>query len=85
MKYLDPKFSTPANSRAYVDGWERCFGEDLECKHCGDVELKHQCDHPDLCCWCFDLSWFPEALDQLNEERAAKGKLPMRAWPIVSV
>ena len=28
MKYLDPKFSTPANSRAYVEGWERCFGEE---------------------------------------------------------
>ena len=27
MKYLDPKFSSPANSRAYVEGWERCFGE----------------------------------------------------------
>jgi len=27
MKYLDPKFSTPANSRAYVEGWERVFGE----------------------------------------------------------
>ena len=27
MKYLDPKFNTPANSRAYVEGWERCFGE----------------------------------------------------------
>lgn len=28
MKYLDPKFSSPANSRAYVEGWERCFGEE---------------------------------------------------------
>jgi len=28
MKYLDAKFSTPGNSRAYVDGWERCFGEE---------------------------------------------------------
>ena len=28
MKYLDAKFSTPANSRAYVEGWERVFGEE---------------------------------------------------------
>ena len=28
MKYLDPKFSSPANSRAYVEGWERVFGEE---------------------------------------------------------
>ena len=28
VKYLDPKFSSPANSRAYVEGWERCFGEE---------------------------------------------------------
>jgi len=26
MKYLDKTFSTPANSQAYVDGWERVFG-----------------------------------------------------------
>ena len=30
VKYLDPKFSSPANSRAYVEGWERCFGEEVE-------------------------------------------------------
>ena len=28
MKYLGKSFSTPANSRAYVDGWERTFGND---------------------------------------------------------
>ena len=28
VKYLDPKFSSPANSRAYVEGWERVFGEE---------------------------------------------------------
>lgn len=27
MKYLSKSFSTPANSRAYVDGWEATFGE----------------------------------------------------------
>lgn len=28
MKYLESKFSSPANSKAYVDGWERVFGEE---------------------------------------------------------
>jgi len=27
MKYLGKSFSTPANSRAYVENWERVFGE----------------------------------------------------------
>ncbi len=27
MKYLTDKFSSPANSRAYIDGWEATFGE----------------------------------------------------------
>ena len=26
MKYLDKSFSTPANSRAYVENWESVFG-----------------------------------------------------------
>lgn len=27
MKYLDKKFSSPANSRAFVDNWSAIFGE----------------------------------------------------------
>lgn len=27
MKYLDKSFSTPANSKAYVDNWEAVFVE----------------------------------------------------------
>lgn len=80
MKYLDNKpFSTPASSDAYRDGWDSMFGE--PCRHCSGTEMKHQDEHPGLCCDCFDLSFFPEALDQLNEERAAKGKSPMEPWP----
>jgi hypothetical protein len=28
MKYLSKKFSTPANSRAFVDNWDAIFGND---------------------------------------------------------
>lgn len=34
MKYLDKKFNTPGNSRAYVEGWERCFGEERDYSRC---------------------------------------------------
>lgn len=37
-------------------------------------------DHPDLCCECFDLSWFhdqPNVLDTLNRERADAGRPPL--------
>jgi hypothetical protein len=27
MKYLSKSFSTPANSRAYVENWDAVFGE----------------------------------------------------------
>ena len=30
MKYLEKKFNTPGNSRAFVEGWERCFGEEVD-------------------------------------------------------
>ena len=62
------------------------------CKHC-EVEIWSECytpeigeyDHPGYCCDCFDLSWFhdaPGCLDQLNQERAAKGVPPItKPWP----
>lgn len=51
------------------------------CTHCGDLlDGDHQHEHAGLCCDCFDLSWFPESLDKLNQERAAKGRPPMPAW-----
>ena len=28
MKYLDKKFSTPANNKAFVDNWDSVFGTD---------------------------------------------------------
>lgn len=59
------------------------------CKSCGEevidhVRLLHWTDgangdgygHDGLCCDCFDLS-MGMPLDQLNVERAAKGKLPL--------
>ena len=27
MKYLDKKFSSPGNSKAFVDNWEAVFGD----------------------------------------------------------
>lgn len=33
MKYLDKRFSSPANSRAYVDNWEAVFGEKQSVRH----------------------------------------------------
>ena len=36
MKYLHHKFSSPANSRAYVDNWARTFLPESErCVQCG--------------------------------------------------
>ncbi len=52
MKYLEKSFSTPANSAAYRDNWAATFGG--TCERCDDTELKHQEDHPGLCCDCFD-------------------------------
>jgi hypothetical protein len=76
MKYLENKpFSTPANSNAFRDNWDSVFG--TPCTRCGDTDLKHQDDHPDCCCDCFDLSM----LEQLNAERAEKGKPPLELWP----
>jgi hypothetical protein len=28
MRYLDKRFSTPANSRAFVDNWDAIFGSE---------------------------------------------------------
>ncbi len=39
MKYLEKKFSTPGNSRAFVEGWERCFGEEEEVKPDEEVPI----------------------------------------------
>lgn len=52
----------------------------MTCSHCNDQDLKHQDDHPGLCCDCFDLSC-GMPLEQLNEERKAKGKKPIeKEW-----
>lgn len=37
MKYLNASFSSPANSRAYVEGWERVFGDELSATPPGDA------------------------------------------------
>lgn len=54
MKYLSKSFSTPANSKAYVDNWESVFGESAQgpteqppeqCGQCGaDVVAHHACE-----------------------------------------
>ena len=36
MRYLDKKFSTPANSKAYVDNWDAVFGEKRETEKTDD-------------------------------------------------
>jgi hypothetical protein len=41
MKYLDKSFSTPANSRAYVEGWERVFGEEKKAEPEGGYPDTH--------------------------------------------
>jgi hypothetical protein len=51
------------------------------CTHCNEQRDENlHGGHGGLCCDCFDLSWFPESLDKLNQERAARGKPPMPAW-----
>jgi hypothetical protein len=49
------------------------------CRHCGDGELRHQEEHPGLCCDCEDLS-LGMPLSAINAERAAKGKPPAPPW-----
>lgn len=45
-----------------------------QCRKCGDDE---SCpEHRGLCCDCFDLGW-GMPIEQLNKERAAKGKPPL--------
>lgn len=52
-----------------------------ECSHCNGVGLKHQEDHPGLCCDCFDLRW-GMPIEQLNAERAQRGAKPLtKPWP----
>jgi hypothetical protein len=55
------------------------MSERVTCRHCGDREHLHQDDHEGLCCDCFDLSW-GMPLKQLNEERADRGKPPLKPW-----
>jgi hypothetical protein len=51
------------------------------CAHCGSRNsLRHQDEHPGLCCDCFDLSW-GMPLAQINAERAARDRPPItREW-----
>lgn len=44
------------------------------CRICRDV-VAHRA-HPKLCCDCFDVS-FGMTLDAINEERAARGVVPL--------
>jgi hypothetical protein len=40
MKYLGKSFSSPANSRAFVDNWDSVFGEPaktVKCRECQRV------------------------------------------------
>lgn len=47
MKYLSKSFSTPANSRAYVDNWDAVFGDKCECRSAYDCAWpgcdEHRC------------------------------------------
>lgn len=51
----------------------------MTCSHCHDeITSPHAAEeHPDLCCDCFDLSC-GEPVDQVNAERAGKGKAPVQ-------
>lgn len=52
----------------------------MACTHCGGTTSEtHDEDHPGLCCDCFDLS-LGMPMDQLNAERAEKGRPPVRPW-----
>lgn len=56
MKYLSSKsFSSPANSKAYVGGWERVFGEEEEpvmCVRCDCHYEPRQIDATGVCVDC---------------------------------
>lgn len=54
MKYLGKSFSSPANSRAFVDGWDAVFGEPAktaQCRECLRV-YRVQEDATALACHC---------------------------------
>lgn len=54
----------------------------MRCNHCElESELRHQDEHPGLCCDCLDLSCGME-LWRINAERASKGLPPItKPWP----
>jgi hypothetical protein len=39
MKYLGKSFSSPANSKEFVDGWERTFGDEEPAQDGDAVEI----------------------------------------------
>lgn len=52
------------------------------CIHCAEERNDtHPDEHAGLCCDCFDLSWFPEKLDEINADRAGRGRGPLNSWP----
>lgn len=53
----------------------------MTCEHCGEtIHAEHAADeHPGRCCDCFDLS-LGMPLEQLNAERALRGKAPLKPW-----
>jgi hypothetical protein len=50
----------------------------MTCKNC-KIERwdTHPEEHPDECCDCFDLGWFPEGYAQINAKRIAAGRPPL--------
>lgn len=78
MKYLSKRFSSPANSRAYVENWSAVFGEECDCRSA------YECSWPD--CneqRCMDCDK-PTAKDEIKTavrwcpEHREHGRLGMR-------
>lgn len=49
------------------------------CRHCGEGDLRHQDEHPGLCCDCEDLS-LGMPVEALDAERAKRNLPPLPPW-----
>lgn len=55
------------------------------CRHCDLEIMGDRCEHPDLCCDCYDLSW-GVSLTEVNRERSRRGRPAItEPWPVQPV
>lgn len=60
-------------------GRAACGEPEPVCRNCNEAGMRHQDEHDGLCCDCFDLSC-GQQLELINEERAQRGAVALKAW-----